>query len=100
MIDIYDIEEIEKEVHQIADFACGHGTKSILNNSDYPITGSEFLEKIKASKTKFIINCHDGFKAAQTKIIFCIQIIQNEEDIVSKKLKEAKTKKDKESVKE
>jgi len=100
MTDLFNIEAIENEVHQIADFACGHGTKSIIENSEYPVTGSAFLEKIKSSKNDFIINCHNGFKEAQTRIISSVQNIQDEQAIISNKLQEAKAIKDKEEIKD
>ncbi len=100
MTDLYDIKEIENEVHEIADLACGHGTKSIVTDSEYPISGAEFLKRINASKEKFISSVHDGFKAAQTRIISCIQEIQAEEEIIVTKLKVAKRNREKESITE
>ncbi len=35
MTDLYDIKEVETEVREIADLACGHGTKSIVDDSEY-----------------------------------------------------------------
>ena len=100
MTDLYDIKEIEKEVHEIADLACGHGTKSIVNDDEYPISGAEFLERINASKEKFISSAHEGFKAAQTRIISCIQEIQTEEEAISTKLKESRRNREKKAVTE
>ncbi len=65
---------------------------------EYPISGADFLERIKTSKSKFISSVHDGFKAAQTRIISCIHEIQAEEELIGAKLKEAKTNREKELV--
>lgn len=99
MTDLYDIKEIEREVHEIIDFACGHGIKSIVDATEYPISRVEFLKRINASKSSFISSVHDGFKIAQTRIISCIHEIQAEEQLISSKIKEAKSKRDNELIK-
>lgn len=92
-MNIYNLSEIETELRATANAACGDGVSAILESKR--ITVEEFLTNKEKYSNDFIKLCHDGFRIAQNRIIKNVLAIQEEQEVISDKLKVARVQKNK-----
>ncbi len=97
-MDIYNLSEIETELRLTADAACANGINALLETQK--ITIEELLSNREKYNGDFIRHCHDGFKIAQNRIIKNILLIQDEQELIKERLKQARIIKDKKETSE
>lgn len=88
----------EQEVTQIADLICEYGLEKTFGNNIPDLDKQQ--EIIFENKKEFLVNCHEGFKKAQTKIIALTLRLQEDKDNAVSELKVARASKDKSLVAE
>lgn len=77
-MDLYNLQEIESELHIISDLACGAGSAQMMSKGDEQLSIKDYVEKINQSPKDFFIACHNGFKEAQNRIVTLLLKIQDE----------------------
>lgn len=99
-MDLYNLQEIESELHIISDLACGAGSAQMMSKGDEQLSIKDYVEKINQSPKDFFIACHNGFKEAQNRIVTLLLKIQDEQVINKSRLKSAREIKNRKQIDE